>query len=266
MNFKRLAELKVGPAGEEGILITNLRMAFEQVEDEANAVNHAMIKVYNLSINSRNRLKTPNQRAILKIGYQNGANTSIFAGEITLIDSIKDNADIITNLYCAEGFNSILRTRVNLSYSGSINPITILEKIANDIGLDGVDITANLDNNYNGFVYAGRAKEVIQNIANRYDAKFYIRDNVLFVIPKAARAVNTIRVAPSSGLIGSPQTIRDINEGAGVKVVTQLNPQVSVGSTIVLDTQNFKGSYRVFRLMHRGDTHSNVWESELSLC
>jgi hypothetical protein len=55
-------------------------------------------------------------------------------------------------------------------------------------------------------------------------------------------------------------------KGSGWVAQSLLQPKIMPGRSVLLQSERATGTYRVVRVVHRGDTHgANVWHSELEL-
>ncbi len=280
MQFDRFIELLIGPTGsEEGLGIRNLRVVFDVNKTTKNTTNKATVSLYNLSKFSYNKFSDSVSKnlLILKAGYVSTAedDTVVFEGDISKISRPQEGADIITKFECSDGSKAITDIRKALSYKEGISAKKILEDIVKLFPLankSAVEIPDVEDVQYtNAFSDIGRLADILDKVTNTLALEWSIQNNELKIIRAGGNdGTRAVKLTPSTGMIGSPERINDINLGgqvlkgvAGWKVTSLLQPRIEPNGIISMESKEIEAGsqFKVISVQHKGDTHSNNWFS-----
>jgi len=272
--FNRQISLTVGPEGsEQGIGIRGLRVNFKVKKSEKPETNNALIDIYNLSKDTREKLINIDDLVILNAGYfENVGVENVFIGNITNINHIKQGADIITKLECDDGAKVIRNTKVNLSYKEGSSAKEILNDVINLIPLASqfVDTTDIEDVQFvNGFSFLGPFKFVLEKLSSTLNLEWSIQDNELQIIRiGGTNKKQAIHLSPRTGLIGTPERVQDLSkqkntERPGWRINSLLFPKISIGGLVSVESQLIKKGtfFRVINVEHNGDTWGNEWNT-----
>jgi hypothetical protein len=260
--------------------ITGLRISFSIAKSIHYQTNTAIIKIWNIGQDKRNKIIDYNALVILFAGYENdGGLSNLFRGYTTSVSHIYDFPDIITILECGEGERFINNSRVALSYSGNIPAKTIISDIVAKMGMRLIEFTASSNLVYRqGFSGIYMGKVVLKTVCDKLglEAIFVGEDQVRIVTQGQTGSSPPFQINSNTGMIGVPQrfTWRNLEPyraanapNTGYKVNIALNPLIIPGSTITLDSTHidFKGLYLVRTVRHEGDTFGQVWASNLEV-
>jgi len=272
--FNRQISLSIGPEGsEQGIGINGLRVNFKIKKSEKPETNNALIDIYNLSKDTREKLININDLVILNAGYfDNVGVENIFIGNITNINHIKQGADLITKLECDDGAKVLREQKIKLSYKEGTSAKEVLTDVINSIPLASqfVDTTDIEDVEFvNGFSFAGPFKFILDKLSSKLNLEWSIQDNELQIISVGGtNKKEAIHLTSQTGLIGTPERVQDLTkqkktERPGWRVTSLLFPKISIGGLISIESRSIKkGSFfRVINIEHKGDTWGNEWNT-----
>src|SRR5215217_5315914 len=134
--FDRVYSLIVGQGGQQGLEIDNLRCNFEIVKNSSKNPNRSRIRVYNLSPDNRKALEKPDVKCVFKAGYaEEDGPLEVYQGDVALVFSTYDRADVITEIQLGEGFKAIRDVMISLSYKEGVTSKKVLEDIAQKMKL-----------------------------------------------------------------------------------------------------------------------------------
>jgi len=131
----------------------------------------------------------------------------------------------------------------------------------------------NKKNKSNG--YSGPAMQVLEEISQEFNLLFFVDHQGLNVASyDYGNAADTpiiiddaeIEIGDTTGLIGSP-TYTD----AGIKLISYLRPELRLFQSVIVNSKSLfiakpqkeQRKITILELIHRGDTHSEEWYSEI---
>jgi hypothetical protein len=273
--FNRAYAVNIGPPnqttalqyGTLGVNPAPLRVRFEIEKNQyGGSPNHSKIDLYNLSIASRQSIKSGYLVQLLA-GYNNLIKT-IFTGNVFTAKSTRDGPDIITTLECLDGGSAITYATLDKSYPAGVTTVQILTDCAQAMAVTtsyqpvgiGAGIALGIPNNvYNsGFAATGPCKDTLDKILKPLNLEWSIQDGNLNIIPKTAfngAAAQIISV--DTGMIGVPS-----NNYNFTQFVSLLNPNIAPGSLVQLisENANLNAFYKVLRVKYEGDSHDSKWQ------
>lgn len=274
INFNRVAQVIAGPYGQDGVLITAGRIAFNVVKTDKPKTNTMDVRIYNASPNTRQLLETTENALILNAGYTTSLR-QVAAGDITRGRTSLAGPDRITHATCGDGLRALASTRVSLSYDGAVSAQQIIDDLSGSLGLPLRETDADLSGKFRtGWAFVGQARDAMTAIARRFDLDWSVQNEELQVVTR--RGVTTqdaVLITSGTGLIGHPEAMDDNGEDTidakeppGLRLTTLLNPLYEPGGVVVLQTLDYNGpEYRIKRVEHVGDTHGADWHSTIEV-
>ena len=298
--FDRKYALLIGPkySGREndpnGIKIEGLRVTFKCEKNLEKNPNAITLEVYNLSKDSRSLLeenstrdlatgevtkwdpKTHPPTIIFNAGYaQNIKN--LFVGNTARVVTKRVGTDIITTIEAGDGEEAFAKARLDKSFAPGTKVNDVLTNIKAALGLDkgqekGIDLK---DQFLNGMTLSGPARNHLDMITERQGLEWSIQNNQLQIIPRGVYTDEEVILLNSeTGLIGTPTKTKIINKSlvkgadgkeveSGVTCTALLNAEIKPGRRIKIESEFINGVFRVQKVTHSGDTHSNNWYSEI---
>ena len=255
--YKRIARLSVG---EVQITQDDLRISFE-INRSMNESRDSTVSVTNLSAATAARIES-NAVFELYAGYE-GFDGLLIRGAISNVNSRREGTERITTITVAAG-----KDRSELYFEKSYDEGATLHLVLQDIAelmevkLGDTSIVPN---------------DPVENLASSVSVAFALdslleqrgitwmeEDGFLQFVPldfePGTAGTGTYTVNEEVGMKGTP-TVTD--EGAQVTVL--LDPRIRIRSGIILESEAISGTFRVTEMIHRGDTWTGPFDTELTV-
>jgi hypothetical protein len=294
--FQRNYNLLIGPKytgrpnDPNGILIKDLRVQFQIEKSLDKEPNTANIEVTNLSGDSRSLVEglsvqtkggTPvfqQPTLFLNCGYgvKDVTLKNIFQGDIARVTHKRIGTDITTMIEAGDGEVAYNGTSLDKSFSPGTKFDVVLGEVARAMGLSlGQVAGIKPDQFLQGLSLSGPARMQLQNLMTRQGLSWSIQNGKLQILPPDTGTAETaILINSQTGLIGSPFKTKVVNQSllkkkdgkeaeSGVNVQSLLNPDITPGRIIKLESQLVSGVFFVKKLKHIGDTHGTNWYTEM---
>jgi hypothetical protein len=247
---------------------------------------------------SRNRIS-------LCAGYvQAGGAQQIFRGDIVQVEHRIETPEVITHIEAEDGQAALRQTRVSMSFEAGATALWVIDKIVNElkiqvpnslIGWQPGPALTNREYNH-GFSFTGPAVEALDKVSKYLEARWMVTDGILHLLPLNGTLglgqTSEIYISPESGMIGSPNRLMDMG---GVLDVTEDQPGPEQNQVVILPQQeqmngyavksllqssinplfrvelhserqpDVQGQFAVENLTHTGDTHGEIWETDLEV-
>jgi len=283
--FLRKAELLVGrKSGSSSkkeptdAIRIRTRLSFEVEKTSQSTSNKAKISMYNVSQDTRNALEGDNVVAFLYAGYEFSTQL-LFLGDVIKPITKRAGPDIITAIECGDAEKILQSATIEFVYSKPITNLTILNVVAKQLGVSTGTIPSNFETRiFDGLVFSGTAREILDRIVKQISYKWSIQDGVLQVVPVGGTTNDeAVVISPETGLLGFPTKTE-----TGIEAVTLLNPEIYPGRAVKLRTKQISGAlggvfstlgaetlsdaggnHKVEKVVHVGDTHQGNWESRV---
>lgn len=265
------------------IVIKGLRVSFTITKKLGWGTNPATIKIWNLSADHRNAINNFGDRITIVAGYleaeENGALQILYTGETIAVSHIFEQPDIVSVFECGDGDRYLNNSRVAVSFSAETPVRTIIQNVANQMGIEFVEFADSVNVAYQqGFSNIGTSKDALANLCTRLNLQFSVQNNQLQIIPIDGTVTRPpVEINQTTGMQGVPQRytrrLQDTYEAAnaprtGYKVRTMLNPLILPGYPVVLTSSHLginKANFRVESLTHDGDTFGPIWSTQLDM-
>lgn len=276
--WNRFCSLTVTPSGGgESLLIEGMRMVFEVTKDQLGYANLANIKVYNLSRDTHEKIQNVFDDVILTAGYQENKGV-IFKGQIRNVKKIRARVDMITDIWAADGDQALNTGFFNQTFGTNTSPAAIIQKALESFSgiAEGQIDDLTGPNKLDGWTFSGATRKVMEQLKADYGFDWYIQDGKLNVINTSNHlGSEAVLINSRTGMVGSP-TVTE--KGADCTVL--LNPTALVGRKMKIESNapgfalgNLyfrtinrtlgEGAYKISKVVHRGDTHGNSWNTDL---
>lgn len=278
-----------GSTGDGLSVAQPLRISFKITKTIGRTPNTCLLKLYNLSQASEDRIKGEFDEILINAGYVGHAEL-IFRGNIRHTFSYRDGNDRIIEIDAADGDKDFNQAIVNVTLASGTSTEDIIAHVlgAFTSTIKGV-VNVVSRQHIRGRTLSGMARDILDDIARESNANWSIQDGKLHIVPtNATLPTQAIVLSSETGLLGAPE-ISD----KGIMARCLLNPQIAVNGTIWLNNESIKlrvrkqhlaapgahkpttkakqheiartspdGFYKVFMLVHEGDTRSAKWETE----
>lgn len=263
-----------------GLLIEKLQVTFDisKSTNNKNRTNSATIEVYNLSEESLKVLDTDYPAAVFEAGYlDTGGPKRLFAGQVTNVSTRKSGTDIVCQITMGSGYTELNHDTLSDVVPPGNNVQDAIERLRKAIGADrGVYNGTNLNNEIiYGYPLSGTPKEMLDELAEKYQLDWQLDDGVLYVHDNDRAATEQFQLAyvisPFTGLIERPYRVsgdkrrskKDKVKKPGVQMKILLNPDIKAGDIIQIEEGLLKGWYKVDSIRHSGSWRGDNWYSEI---
>jgi hypothetical protein len=264
----------------DALEIDQLQVTFDisKSTNNKNRTNSATIEVTNLSEESLKVLDTDYPAAVFEAGYlDTGGPKRLFAGQVTNVSTRKSGTDIVTSITMGSGYTFLNHETLSDVVPPGNNVQDAIEKLRKAIGADrGVYNGVNLNNEIiYGYPLSGTPKEMLDELAEKYQLDWQLDDGVLYVHDNDRAATEQFQLAyvisPFTGLIERPYRVsgdrrrskKDKVKKPGVQLKVLLNPEIKAGDIIQIEEGLLKGWYKVDSIRHTGGWRSEAWYTEI---
>jgi hypothetical protein len=272
-NFDRVGSVEIGPKdGGTGFRIEKSRFRFTIDKNDQVEANRASVEIYNLSAESRNRIREIDDKVIIRAGYADaGGEEVLFTGQIVRVEHLYPSPDIITRIESGDGITELREKRSSASFAADAELEEIVRKLVEDFGLEIRDSADLPKTKYaNGFSYVGPTREGLRKVLDRDKLTYSIQNGYLQIIERdGANRKQEVVLSARTGLLSSPARLDDVGgdltgakRNPGWSFSALLQPKVEPGGTVRLESREANGSFRVNSVRHTGDTHGREWYTE----
>lgn len=235
--------------------------------------NRAEVTIENLSADSRGSVSArPRPQLILEAGYAD-ATGLLFKGEATHVVHERTDTGFITRATVLSDLGA-KRGIVNATLAPGASVGQAIKRVAEAMGVSAQraiaqaiagDFDGAKNTFVNGLTLSGPAGQLMDTFAKAGNFDWSVQNGELLLVPQGGFAENVaIVLGPTTGLIGSPQRVIDKkNPGrALIGAKSLLQPALTMGRKVILESAECRGQYKVVRAKHSGDTHGQAWWSE----
>lgn len=258
------------------------RIQFDIDISPGDALSFADIRLYNT-----NKGSAVAQRSsiVLRAGYTDNED-AVFTGYVTnvLREREPGSAEIITRLICRSGQPAADRSSAQLSFGIGTRVEEVIRALARawplPIDIDNAQF-ADARPLSSGLIVDGDIPSALTDLAYAYKFEWMQdRGRIIVTKPNMSRSTTAVQVDQFSGMIGIPEVSRG-PDGLGVFVAVQLNPALRINGKINVESEfatfntgnlfisemsgdaSANGEYNVFAMKHSGDSHTDLWRTEI---
>lgn len=273
-NFDRQYRLAAGKAGGVGFEIGEtannepvpLHINFSVQRSDLETQNTGRVTVWNLSKQHLAVLDEKDCALSLKAGYGNRM-PLIFAGIVASSTTSLDGADRKTEIEVVDNLVEIRDTYVAVSYSGNVNWKTIMDDVANQMG---VAVTYSYNAAFadipNGFSFVGQARDIMIKGCDCCGLAWSLQNGVMQIKrPGDTMSREVYVLSEETGLLGIPARVTEAasQENAspeiGWDVEYFLNGAINIDDYVRLESEKVTGYFRVYSVEISGDNLSGDW-------
>lgn len=254
------------------------KMTFNIIVDFGGYVSYADISIYNLSQDTIGRVFKRGASVGLRAGYMDSIDY-IFKGRINNILRERIGPDTITRII-ARGGTQPATQQVNTTLGKNAVITDIIKQCSDAMGYPLVIKTGDFTsiNPYpRGYSLNGDPRQCLDKLAQTHKFSYVIEnDRIVVVGENSYRDGSPYVVRQEDGMDGIPEITEN-----GADVTVRLSPKIRIGGRIDIRSQlatfNFsnlyfnqipesagKGIYRVFRLVHSGDSWGDDWTTRVT--
>lgn len=287
--YLRKCSLVVGNT-TQGLDLSQMQFRFAIDRGDIQTPNTATFRVYNLSKQTVNRLKTGEFTNLVFQGGYDANYGVLFQGSVKYVYNGNDSAvDSFIDIVAADGDEPYNFAVVNRTLAAGSTPQDHVNVAAAafaeyDIQFDqGINPTFSGNPLPRGKVFYGLARDVLRKTAGDCNATWSLQDgNLEFVLQTSYRPGDPIILTSATGLIGFPQQTQN-----GIIIRSLLNPSIKMGGRVQIDNASVQryrfplsvsaqaanllipsldadGMYKVLYTQHRGDTRGNDYYTEMT--
>lgn len=258
------------------------RIQFNIDISPGNAISFADIRLYNMNKDSG---ISQGASIVLRAGYNDNID-AVFTGFVTNVLREREPGapEIITRLVCRSGQPAVDRASAQLSFGIGTRIEEVIRALAAawplPIDIDNAQF-ADAKPLSSGLVVDGDIPATMTDLAYAYKFEWMQdRGRIVVTKPNMPRTASPVRVDQFSGMIGIPEVSRG-PDGLGVFVSVQLNPALRINGKIDVESEfatfntgnlfvselsgdaSANGEYNIFAMKHSGDSHSDLWRTEI---
>jgi hypothetical protein len=290
--YLRKCQVVIGDAttGKNALVVEDLRVTFEVTKTIGAAPNTAVVRIFNLNPDNEGRVKGEFNEIFVNAGYQ-GQQLVIFRGNIVDARRIHEGTDYVMEVQAADGDRDQRKTIINVTLEKGTSTQDLINHITGKFTTTKQGHLAIKNTTRGrGEVFSGPATQILGNVALESDAHWSIQDGFLEIVPvDSTLPTEAIVLRSDTGLLKAPE----LND-KGVRALTLLNPRIRVNGKVLIDNNDLKakvfkqrdrkpgakkrkatvkrlarldpdGVYKVYKVIHRGDTRGNGvdWTTEV---
>lgn len=274
--FSRQYQVMVGPPSHPGQAIygnvptgplgvtTPLRCVFEIKKTPTASANKGKVSLYNMAAQTRSAI-TPGMLVTLSAGYVGNVRVA-FNGVVAKSTSERQGPDVVTSMELGDGEAALSQVTIHRSYpNGSTlaqiitdiavamqaqtaaNPTAITSGVA--VGLPAVVYPL-------GYVAKGLVRHVMRSLCRSNGLQWSIQNGSLTIVPLGASTQETAEViSAQTGMLGVPSL-----NGQKVEFTCLINPSLSPGRLVQMNTATVQGFYVLQTVDLAGDSWGDKWE------
>lgn len=259
--FNKRVRVVVGVAGQEGVELTGLRVAFKVRKQDLSSPNTAEVSVWGLDQETRELTRIPNTLVQIFAGYGDLA-PLIFLGAVTRSETQRDGVEVVTKLESGKPTPAV--SPLGKTFSGQQVLKDMLGEAAGGLQAIGLDLDKVPDTPINaprGVTLSGDPYKVLNRLTRANNLDWTIEDGIVRVLPRGQGTSQTaVLLTPRTGLVGSPRPVQMQAGGqaarAAVEIKSLLNGELNIRRVVSLaEVDEMAGWYLIRSVSHDGDTH-----------
>lgn len=279
--FNRNYKMIIGDETTGTLEFDGLRIKFEIEKSLVGSPNLGRFEIFNLSEDSRNKVKDEFTSIKLFAGYE-GETPLIFKGDMRNVNHVFDGVDWITIIYAGDASKDLEQTTIEKQFPAGTTQEQMVKSALNELTnvaegtLEGIKTCITGKKSIlKSYIASGSVKEFLDELSESCGFDYSVNDGVLDTVAKnnSLNDEPVFLINQTTGMIGSPE-LTEI--GADVTVFLAANLKLgrkykieSLTAKINIGNQFFRevsksvtnNSYRIDKLKHTGDTHDNVWQT-----
>ncbi len=266
----------------------NIEFSIEKTGGSNEDSNKAEITIHNLSDNQVNYLSNnagSHLFVTLEAGYEDEGSHTIFRGNVMLVEDELQRPGRKTKLTLSDGGVFAKQQLTSRSYKKGTPVDAIVEDLIKDLDLPRGQV-AKLGNSVvtkSSVQFLGTASKNLKRITESHNLAYNVQDSFVNIIDtvfeKAQKKAEESQrkqlvplITPGTGLLGSVSYKEDSSSSttkeskivppSGIKFKTLLMGSVLPNDYVRVEDRNFKGTYRVIEVKHKGEYEGDTWFTE----
>lgn len=244
--------------GQDTVVIEGFRSSVDIQKTGGNMMCSCTARIWGLDKDLMSRLTTLAFLALqfynknfVKVEAIDGDMVSlVYSGQIiNAWGDYQSAPDVSLYIETQTGFSDQLNIATPLTYDGTIDVTTLMQKLAErmDLSFSNNGVTAKISKP----AYHGSLIDQLRNLANDTKTEFYLEENTLSICPKGSNRQFNDNLVPlvssQSGLIGYPTF-----DKLGIMFKCLFNPSIRFGALMVMqsDIAQANGTWKVSSINH----------------
>jgi hypothetical protein len=264
----------------------SLRIAFEVSKRDGSKQNECKVKIYNLSKDSLELIRTRNAVIQLYAGYGDVV-PLIYKGIVTRVTTDYTNGDVICNIESKRNFLTIpqrdplapakaaVQNYIKRTFTAQTSILdglkvvvsdvkTILGDYATQVAADLTKVPATPARAPRALTISGPPDQALSTFCDANALDWWMEDGTLRFVPRGdASREQAFLLSPDSGLIGSPKAMisgKSQKATGAVSLVCLLNGELRIRRAVqIVGTRALTGWYLIRKVSHKGDSG---WDTE----
>lgn len=236
--------------------------------------NTASITVYNLSSESRKAIHAQVQGVDCEIraGYENDPELfKFFRGNLRVISSRRQGTDWVTTVESGDG-DIVSQADVSKSFPDGFSIKSVVTDLVTSVKAEAGNLVAALsgvpDKQTQGpTTVHGSVNDILADNLDKLGLEHSWQDNGLQILKKSQplNGDTAVYLTPTTGMLDSPeiQGIRGFVRVPIVNVSSLLNPQITPGRLIKVESAIWTGSLAARRVTHQGQSWGGEWRTDV---
>ena len=258
-----LGEGELGDTGANAVTLTGLRVQSLITIPGGESMAGAQVRAYGLPLSMMNQLTTigpintayRNNKLLMAVGDDENGMHIMYSGTIGEAHAdFQGMPDVAFNVLGWAGLYDSVKPVGALSYVGSVGAATIMQELANKMGLtfENNGVQVQLSNPY----FPGTALAQVRACARAADINYLIDRDTLAIWPRAGARATTgdiPLISPETGMRGYPMF-----SSKGITVVTEFNPNIKFGIPVKVKSslEAANGLWTISDLSHALESES----------
>ena len=267
--FIRKCSLLIRTDADQFIDLSQFRIKFQTINTDYESPNSLTVRVYNLSDQTVNKIKTAISKSslewqqivtasqqpdaaqnvnpntyydiVLNAGYENGNFGVIFQGNVKQFKvGRENNKDNYLDFYVADGDFGFINGVINETLAAGSTIKDQAKKLADSmpgIDIDGFSAKPAIDQQHTpllrGKTLAGMSRAYLRNLASKINVSWSIENGKILMIPiKSYRLGEAVIINVNTGLIGLPEQTDN-----GISLTILLNSALRIGGLVKLNNK-----------------------------
>jgi hypothetical protein len=257
-----------------------LRVAFELERTLRAAPNSATVRLWNLTREHQAQIESATSgQVVVEAGFAERGLEQLFRGtlfrgrghEQPAIRSERDGVDVVTYVEARDGGREYQQARIAEGFDPGVSVATVVRACARALGVGagnvdelaaGARLLGDRATYPEGTVLEGQAAAELTRVLHGLDLRWSVQHGALQILRRGEPLqTQAVRLAPSTGLIGSPE----VGSRGRVTVRSLLNSSLWPGRRVLLESERVEGRYVCRSVKYQGDSHAADWFAECEL-
>lgn len=241
-----------------------LEIEFTVTRSRKRSANKCEIKIHNLSNTSIGVLESPGCGVSLLAGYKSNV-AVIFTGQIAKggVSTERVGAGIVTTIEAGDGEFALASVSAGISLDEGATYQAAIDQCIQDMGIGrgNIDLHATAMQRVfaGGFCDVGPTRSILTRLLADLGIAWSIQDGALQALaPGQPNADRAVLLASDSGMVDTPKKIKN-----GCEAKSLLQPRLKPGTTVVVQANEFSGTYTVSEVTHSGSYRGTEWYTDI---